>query len=312
MPAAQKFPVIAILGPTASGKSGLALALAREFNGAIVNCDSRQIYCGMNIGTAKPTASEKQQIEHYLFDLTTPDRAFSAGDYKLAAESTLRSLASQKKLAILTGGTGFYYSAIAEGLPPGASDPEIAAELQNLLAEQGLEALQKLLLELDPEAFASIDRQNSRRVLRALEIIKVTGKPFAQNVPHRSLPEAEFLPIVVTRPRAVLHSRIEIRVKEMFDLGLETEVKNLLETYGSEAPGLNSIGYSEWFEYFSGQKSRTEVFNEIVINSRQYAKRQETWFKKRPGAAMRDLEMKETFPEIFAEVRNFCAAFALD
>ncbi len=310
MAAAHKtLPIIAVLGPTASGKSSLALELAREFSGAIVNCDSRQIYRGMDIGTAKPSAQEQSQVDHHLFDLVNPDASFSAGDYKDLAAPTIIRLAQKGKLAILAGGTGFYYSAIAEGLPPTAGDPKVAAELNELLQQKGLEYLQQELLRLDPQAYSRIDLQNSRRVLRAIEIVKITDRPFAENIAQAPLPQGAFFPIVVTRPRDVLHSRIEIRVKEMFDQGLEHEVNKLAQRFGFGAPGLNSIGYAEWAGYFEGKKSKSEVFDEIVINSRQYAKRQETWFKKRPGGQMYDLEKKETREEIFSQVRKFLSSF---
>ncbi len=306
----QKIPIIAVLGPTASGKSSLALELAREFSGVIVNCDSRQIYRGMDIGTAKPSAADQQEIAHHLFDLVDPDQNFSAGEYKDLAVETIIEVAKSGKLAVLTGGTGFYYSAIAEGLPPTAGDPAVATELNELLQQKGLEYLQQELLRLDPQAYSRIDLKNSRRVLRAIEVVKITGRPFAENVAHAPLPQGVFFPVVVTRPREVLHSRIEIRVKEMFDQGLEHEVSKLSQRYGFTAPGLDSIGYAEWAGFFKGEKSKSDVFSEIVINSRQYAKRQETWFKKRPGSPMHDLERTAIREEIFSEVQKFLSSFS--
>lgn len=302
-------PVVAVLGPTASGKSGLAMRLAREFNGVILNCDSRQIYCGMNIGTAKPAAAEMSLIEHRLYDLVDPDQSFSAGDYKDLAAAAIKEVWQQHKTAILTGGTGFYYAAIAEGLPPAGSDADIAAALQRELANEGLAALQSRLERLDPEAFSSIDINNPRRVMRALEIIMITGRPFSLNCPVPALPEAVFLPLVVTRPREHLHSRIEIRVKEMFDLGLKNEVESLFTRFGNTAPGLDSIGYAEWRDFFAGSRSEKDVFAKIVINSRQYAKRQETWFRKRPGVPLTDLEQPDSEIKIFEKVAEFLKDF---
>ncbi|MEW6711872.1 MAG: tRNA (adenosine(37)-N6)-dimethylallyltransferase MiaA, partial [Candidatus Riflebacteria bacterium] len=227
----HKIKVIAVLGPTASGKSSLAIDMATHFGGAILNCDSRQVYRGMDIGTAKPGAREKALVEHHLFDLIDPDTTFSAGDYKTAAAQAITGLKSRKIVPVLVGGTGFYYSAIAEGLPPASSDPQTVQLLQQICENEGIEALQKMLKEKDPQAFSAIDLNNSRRVMRALEIVMVTGRPFAQNQPIKALPEADFLPIVVTRPRDILHSRIEIRVKEMFDLGLKTEAQELFAKF---------------------------------------------------------------------------------
>ena len=305
MKESQNIKVIAVLGPTASGKSTLAMNIARKFGGVILNCDSRQIYREMDIGTAKPTENERKQVEHHLFDLINPDETFSAGDYQALAARSIRNLSEQKKLCVLTGGTGFYYNAIADGLPATSSDPETVKQLQQQLQEKGLEFLRQRLLEIDPQAYNNIDLNNSRRVMRAIEVVLITGRPFSENLPQKPLPEADFLPIVVTRPRNILHSRIEIRIKEMFDLGLENEVRLLIEKFGRNAPGLDSIGYCEWFSYFDGHRKRPEVFEEILINSRQYAKRQETWFKKRPGTPMFDLEKTDSEEKILSQVKSF-------
>lgn len=305
----EKLPVIAVLGPTASGKSSLAINIALKFDGEIVNCDSRQIYQEMNIGTAKPTYEEQKLVKHHLFDLIKPSEKFSAGDYLNAARKVIREINQRGKTPVLAGGTGFYYSAISEGLPPTDSDPEISARLHEILETQGLEALKSMLEELDSEALDLIDVNNSRRVLRALEVVMITQKPFSQNKPVSPLPEAEFFPIVVSRPRKVLHQRIEERVRQMIEQGLERETKALLQKYGPKAPGLNSIGYSEWFDFFSNEKSIEQVIEEIIINSRQYAKRQETWFRKRPGTQMHNLEDAQTSESIFSLVNDFLKKF---
>jgi tRNA dimethylallyltransferase len=303
------FPVIAILGPTASGKSSLALNIAKKFGCEIVNCDSRQIYKEMNIGTAKPGLNERQSVKHHLFDLITPDQKFSAGDYVSAAAKTIKEIDNSGNLPLLTGGTGFYYNAIAQGLPKADKDPKIARDLQAQLEAKGLNFLRHKLEKLDPQAYATIDLNNPRRVLRALEIILMTNRPFAENLPVKPLANAVFFPIIVTRPRPVLHHRIEKRVEQMFQAGLENEVANLFAKYGVQAPGLNSIGYAEWSGYFFKEKKLREVFNEIVINSRQYARRQEIWFRKRPGGPMHDLEQQISEEIIFNEIEKFLNNF---
>lgn len=307
----KSIPVLAIIGPTASGKSSLALKVAQQFDCEIVNCDSRQIYQGMNIGTAKPTQEEQQTVPHHLYDLILPSMDFSAGDYKLKAAETIRQIHSSSKIPLLTGGTGFYYSAISEGLPPTSGNEKIANGLQKKFKEFGIEGLQKALAEIDPEAYASIDLNNPRRLLRALEIVLTTGKPFSQNKPVSSLPEAEFFPIVVTRPRESLHERIEARVLKMLKDGLEKEVTDLFEKFSPNSPGLNSIGYAEWRGYLLRKKELSKVKDEIIINSRQYAKRQETWFKKRPGKELINLEAEKSMQNIFSQVEAFLKNFRL-
>ena len=303
------FPVIAILGPTASGKSSLALKVAKKFGCEIVNCDSRQVYKEMNIGTAKPGEKERQEIKHHLYDLITPDQKYSAGDYVNDASKTVKKISSHGHIPLLTGGTGFYFNAISQGLPKADKDPVIAKDLQKQYEAKGLKFLVQRLEKLDSQAYATIDLNNPRRVLRALEVILMTNKPFAENLPVKPLLNAVFLPVIVTRPRLTLHNRIEKRVEQMFQMGLEKEVANLFEKYGSQAPGLNSIGYAEWIDYFSNRKKINEVFNEIVINSRQYARRQEIWFRKRPGKPMHDLEKQIDYNKIFAEIENFLNNF---
>ena len=295
----NKHLVLAILGPTASGKTSVALEIAKKSNGVIINCDSRQIYQEMLIGTASPTEKEKNLVEHRLFNFLSPKQQFNASDYaKLAAEE-IKKVWSEKKLPILVGGTGFYYSAISEGLGEAGSDSGLASQLQKELEEKGLPFMVEKLKNLDYEAFETIDINNPRRVLRAIEVVTTTKKPFSENRPVSLLPEAEFKPIVVSRPREILHERIALRVNQMFEEGLENEVRYIIEKYGRDAAALSSIGYREWLE----QDSDIEIIKEqIIIHTRQYAKRQETWFRKKPGVPFTDLEEIKTNQNYFKEV----------
>ncbi|MBP5469704.1 MAG: tRNA (adenosine(37)-N6)-dimethylallyltransferase MiaA [Candidatus Riflebacteria bacterium] len=285
--AVNKKLVLAILGPTASGKTSVALKIAKESNGVIINCDSRQIYQGMLIGTASPTEKEKNIVEHRLFNFLSPEMQFNAADYAKLAADEIKKVWSESKLPILVGGTGFYYSAVSEGLGEAGSDSELANQLQKELEEQGLSYMAEKLKKLDSEAFETVDINNPRRVLRAIEVVTTTKKPFSQNKPVSLLPEAEFKPYVVTRPREKLHERIAIIVEQMFEEGLENEVKYIIEKYGRDAAALSSIGYREWLEQDSDLESIKE---QIIIHTRQYAKRQETWFRKKPGVPFIDLE----------------------
>ena len=304
--------VLAILGPTASGKTSVALKIAKENNGIIINCDSRQIYQEMLIGTASPTEKEKSIVEHRLFNFLSPNMQFNASDYAKLAADEIRKVWSESKLPVLVGGTGFYYSAVSEGLGEAGSDSVLAKQLQEELEEKGLPYMVEKLRKLDSEAVETIDINNSRRVLRAIEVVMTTHKPFSQNKPVPLLPDAEFKPIVVTRPREILHERIALRVNQMFEEGLEEEFKHIVEKYGKDAAALSSIGYREWLDCFEEKKdllkiegnalpphlnmARNDDFNkcfsnddiksikeQIIIHTRQYAKRQETWFRKKPG-----------------------------
>lgn len=311
MPDSGKKPVLAVLGPTASGKTALALAIAQHFNCEIVNCDSRQIYGEMSIGTARPTNDEMQQVAHHLFDLIAPDKSFSAADYAECATRMIREIWQRGRIPLLTGGTGFYYSVVTQGLGEAGHDESAAEELQKQLKQHGLPHMIRILAELDPEAPGSIDTNNSRRVLRAIEIIRSSNRPLAANKPVTPLPEADFLPLVVTRPREELHQNIEQRVDKMMASGLETEVRQLVSRYGREADGLRSIGYQEWFAFFDQILDARQVRELIIIHTRQYAKRQETWFRKRPGVPPVDISNRQNVVEIFKVISAFIEKFAL-
>jgi len=311
MSAQQKKPILAVLGPTASGKTSLALELAERHGCEIVNCDSRQIYRGMSIGTAHPTPDEMQRAPHHLFSIVLPDNAFSAADYAEMAITTIRDIWRRGRVPLLAGGTGFYYDTLEQGLGPAGNDPQLAEQLREDFEKTGLAAMLERLQTLDPAASSQIDANNPRRVLRAIEIITTTGRPLAENTRVSPLPEAAFMPVVVTRPRVMLHENIGRRVEKMLKEGLESEVRGLVERYGRQAPGLNSIGYREWFDFFDGKSSLAGVCEAIIIHTRQYAKRQETWFRRRPGPPIYDLAEADTRAAIFKNVAEFLAAFAL-
>ncbi len=302
---ASSYPVLAVLGPTASGKTSAALKIAKEFNGVIINCDSRQIYEGMIIGTASPSDEEKQQIEHKLFNFVSPNIQFNASDYATLSAQAIKEVWQKKQIPILVGGTGFYYSAISEGLGEAGSDHALSEKLQKELEENGLSYMVSKLQKIDPEAAETIDINNSRRVLRAIEVVTSTGRPFSQNKPKQLLPEAEFCPIVVTQPRQELHKRIELRINQMFKEGLEREVKHIIDTYGRDAAAISSIGYREWLDYFDKKVSFEELKNLILVHTRQYAKRQETWFRKKPGVPFIDLKLKDSEKIISEKVAFF-------
>ncbi len=307
----HKQPILAVLGPTASGKTSLALEIATQHGCEIVNCDSRQIYREMRIGTAHPTTEEMIQAPHHLFSIITPEQTFSAAEYAETAVATIRQIWQRNRVPLLVGGTGFYYDALAQGLGQVGNNDELAKKLKLELEKDGLAAMCKRLHQLDPAASSQIDVNNPRRVLRALEIVVSSGRPLAENRRVTPLPEAVFLPIVVTRPREELHRAIGRRVDQMLADGLEKEMRQLVTKYGRKAPGLNSIGYSEWLPLLDGESDLKEVREAIIIHTRQYAKRQETWLRRRPGPPIHDIAAPGPRRAIFENIAEFIKTVAL-
>ena len=264
--------LLVILGPTASGKSDLAIKIAKLFNGEIISADSRQIYKEMNIGTAKPT---KDNL-HHLLDLINPDKYFSAAEYKELAYKVIKNIQNRNKLPILCGGTGLYISSIIENwqFPKVPPQKKLRKELEKKSAQQLFGIYQKL----DPEGAKFIDKKNKRRLIRAIEVCKVNNKPFWQQRKNDK-PLFNTLIIGIKLPKEELKKKIAKRIKKMMKMGLETEVKTLVKKY-KWIPVLQTIGYQEWKEYFDSKIDKKEVQDLIELHTIQYGKRQMTWFKK--------------------------------
>ncbi|NLM16668.1 MAG: tRNA (adenosine(37)-N6)-dimethylallyltransferase MiaA [Candidatus Riflebacteria bacterium] len=293
--------IAAVLGPTASGKSKIALQIAKEFNGVIINCDSRQLYQEMFIGTASPTEGDKKIVPHKLFNFVQLDSDFSGADYAANAKIAIEKAQKENKLPVLCGGTGFYYDLLAEGQGVAGKDELLNQKLQEIYAEKGLNHIVEMLGEKDPEALSIVDLQNPRRVLRALEIVITTGKPFSHNVQNKIkfFPDADFCPFVLKMDRQLLRERIKIRIDQMFEMGLKTEAESLFKKYPDSKTFASTIGYQEFIPHFKGDCDLDEVKQRIGFSTGQYAKRQETWFKKRPSDAITfNAEDKEIFSKI--------------
>ncbi|KRN24803.1 tRNA delta(2)-isopentenylpyrophosphate transferase [Lacticaseibacillus camelliae DSM 22697 = JCM 13995] len=270
--------MLMIGGPTATGKSALGVQLARQFNGEVINGDAFQIYRGMDIGTAKVTPAEMAGIPHHLIDIKDPGESFSAAQFQRLAESAIKDLTRRGKLPIVVGGTGFYLNALRLALPLGehAASP-VRTKWQQALAEHGPDWLWGQLGAQDPEAASRIPVGNSRRVIRALEVIETTGRKFsAQAVP---VPVYDTLVLGLTTDRPALYARIDQRVDQMVESGLEAEVRRVLQNTAPSAQALKAIGYKEWLPYFAGQATLAETVGLIKKNSRHYAKRQLTYFR---------------------------------
>ena len=275
--------LITLVGPTAVGKTALALALAKRYGTEIISSDARQLYRGLDIGTAKPTAAERAEVRHHFLDILDPDQPYSAGEFGREAEALLRQLFQQHEVVIVVGGSTLYVQALwfeFDEMPP--VDPALREALNAQLEQAGLAPLLEELARVDPATFAQIDRQNPARVLRALELYRSSGTPASelrQGLRPKEVPW-QTLKIGLEDERAALYARIDQRVEAMLVQGLEAEVRHLLERYPPEAPGLQSIGYREWLPYFADEIDRAEVCRLIQRNSRRYAKRQLTWYRR--------------------------------
>jgi len=273
--------IIAIVGPTASGKTALSVALAQKYHGEIVSADSRQIYRGMDIGTAKPPVSERGGIPHYLFDIKDPNEEYTVADYKHDAVLAIQDILNKKKLPILVGGTGLYIDAVLDNLdiPKIKADPELRAKIEKDIAENGLAAVVKKLVDRDPEAAYIVDPKNPRRVVRALEVAILTGEPFtAQRKKNEPLFDA--LKIGMNLPPETLRERIDLRIDRMMQDGLVSEVETLVKKYGKSCVAFDAIGYREIVNYLDGISSLEQAADIMKHNTWHYAKRQMTWFRK--------------------------------
>ena len=274
--------VIVICGATATGKSDLAVALASEIDGEVINADSMQLYKGMDIGTAKITDEERRGIPHHLMDLLEVTEDANVAWYQEKAREKITEVHSRNKSAIIVGGTGLYIKAILDDLNFPDTDPVVRTELELEYATKGIGPLFERLLKLDPAAALAIDKANSRRVIRALEVIKITGKPFTANLPRKeSTRYPEALQFGLVMERELLSEKISARVERMWQAGFVAEVESLIEagiTRGTTAQ--KALGYSQVIAYKEGKISEEEAIEETKRATRQYARRQETWFSR--------------------------------
>jgi tRNA dimethylallyltransferase len=281
------YPLVAIVGPTASGKSDLALFLAEAFSGELVNYDSLQIFRYLDIGTAKPSVAERARVPHHMIDIREPTEIFTAGDYQREARSVLHGVRSRRKLPILVGGTGLYLRAVVEGLFDGPSRSEYWRNRLEVVADQkGRDYLHAILQRLDPGAAARIARQDKPKVIRALEVRLATGKPLSRHLdeePRRPLTDFRVFTVGLNPPREELYRRIDERVLRMFQAGFEEEVRDLLARgIPANAKAFEAIGYRHIIEAVDSCIPHEQTIRIIQRDTRRYAKRQMTWFRRQP------------------------------
>jgi tRNA dimethylallyltransferase len=277
--------LIVIAGPTAVGKTAAAIAVARRFDGEIVSADSRQIYRGMDIGTAKPTTAEQAAAPHHLIDIRDPDQDFSLAEYAAAANATIADIQARGRVPILAGGTPLYVNAIVEGwrIPQVPPDPALRAALEAEAARDGLASLETRLAAVDPIAAARA-AGNLRRIVRALEVYKLTGTPMS-TLEGKEPPDYPILRTILTLARPVLHARADARVEKMLAAGLVAEVQALLDRgYDPGLPAMSGIGYAEIVAHLRGDTDLPGAATQIRTNTHRYIRHQETWLRRQHHA----------------------------
>lgn len=300
----EKIKVYAVVGATASGKSSLALELAKSYGGEIISCDSMQVYRKMNIGTAKPTEDELASVRHHMIDIAEPDENFSCAEYVTLADAAIRDCASRGKKPIICGGTGLYLDALLRkaDFAEDINDASVRASLMELAREQGADALHAELAKIDPESAAAIHPNNVKRVARAIEIYRVGGITKTE-LDRRSREQGMRFDVSAVElfysDRDTLYRRIEKRVDEMIDLGLVEETRALMAdgVFEKNTTAAQAIGYKELFGYIEGRESLSEATDTLKMATRRYAKRQMTWFGAREYITRIDVSGK-TFENI--------------
>ena len=302
--------MVAIGGPTATGKTALSVALAKEFGGEVINADSMQVYRGLDVGTAKPTAGERQGIPHHLMDFLPPEAPYSVADFTAAAAPLIEQLNSAGKLPIVTGGTGLYITSLMRGtaFAPEKTDPAIRARLQAEADEQGSAALYARLQQIDPVYAEKLHPNNLPRVIRALELFEATGRRMSeqQRAALAAEPPYRSLCICLTcRDRPELYRRIDRRVDSMLQNGVLEEAKLVYDNRETYRTAAQAIGYKEFFPYFAGEMPLNDCANRLKQATRNYAKRQLTWFRHQADGVWLYVDEEPPAPRAAELVRQF-------
>ncbi len=302
----KKLKGIVISGATGVGKTDLSIKLAKRLDAEIISADASQVYKFLDIGTAKVTEDEMQGIKHYMIDVVEPDKDYSVGDFEVEVNKILNEKEENDENVILVGGTGLYIRAITDGF----SDlPTKDEKIRKDLEEKSLEELQEILKKLDLQAYNEIDLNNKLRLVRAIEVCKITGGKFSElRVKNIKKNNYNFLKVFLTRNREELYERINKRVDIMIQKGLVEEAKKVYNNYGNSLYKISAIGYKELFNYFDGKVSLEEAIEDIKRESRRYAKRQMTWFRKEKDYLiynLSEISEKEIIEDILRNYDNF-------
>lgn len=281
----KKIPLIVIAGPTGIGKSSLAMNLAQNLSTDIISADSRQIYLDFDIGTAKPDKNEQSLVKHHLIDIADPKKNFTLAEYAEKAKEIINFVYSQNKIPMLVGGTGLYIKTLIEGFNVPEVEPnyELRKKLtEKANSEEGAKLLYERALSIDPQAMLKIHQNDLIRVIRVIEIFETTGKQFSSLIKKESEPVYDLIYVGLDLEREKLYERISIRVEQMIEFGLIGEVNNIIDKYGSDLPLLKTINYREVKEYLEGILTLDETKELMKKNTRNFAKRQLTWFRHDP------------------------------
>lgn len=304
----NKIRVPVILGPTAVGKTDISLRLASELGFEIISCDSRQVYRYMNIGTAKPSVEQMEEIRHWMVDIIDPPEFYSAYRFSQEADRIIRDGAKRSKTMLLCGGTGLYFKSLREGLGPQiGSNIAFREKYKKRVSEEGVLSVFEELRKCDPEAASRLHPNDVQRVIRALQVFHETGRPLSElQKENRPVDDIEFLVIILSLSRDILYARINGRVDRMLTEGLWEEFNSLCEKgYGESDPGMQCVGYKELFDVKKGAVTIPEAGDTIKRNTRNYAKRQITWFKNKEKGTHRDMSDPAAYSMIKEKITNF-------
>lgn len=306
----SKSRVIAVGGPTASGKTALSVGLAKAFGGEIINADSMQIYKNLDVGTAKPSIEERQGVPHYLLDFLPPETPYSVADFTAAADPLIQEITARGKLPLVVGGTGLYITSLLNGMAfaPEKTDPAIRARLQERAEAEGGAALYAELQSIDPDYAAQVHPNNLPRVIRALELYAATGRRMSEervNARPAEPPYRSLCLCLTCRDRAVLYDRIERRVNLMVENGVLAEAKQVYDHRDTYRTAAQAIGYKEFFPYFEGTGSLDECTARLKQATRNYAKRQLTWFRRQNDAVWLYIDEENVLDRACELVRKF-------
>ncbi len=299
-----KIPLLILAGPTAAGKSALAINLARKLNTEIISADSAQVYRGLNIGTAKPSLEEQKVVKHHLIDHADPDQHFSAADYQKAADAKIEQLWYSNKLPFMVGGSGLYIKAVTDryAFGPQGANPELRAAFEKQTSSnEGLDLLYRKLKTVDPQAAENINPRDRKRIIRAIEVYTLEGKPISEQVDKTKRQESPYdlFYFALYMDRGILYTRIERRVEVMVEQGFLNEVRSLIrQGYDHNSPGMQILGYRQLLNYLQGNMDWDETIAEIKKQTRNLAKRQLTWFRREKDVQWAEIKNQTSYYDI--------------
>jgi tRNA dimethylallyltransferase len=313
-------PLVVIVGPTAAGKSQIAILVAKALGTEVLTADSRQVYRGMDIGTDKPTAAERQGVPHRLIDLVDPDQPFNTGEFRRQAVTEIARLHHEGRVPLLVGGTGLYVRTVLRGLwegPP--ADWEFRRSLEREAGVKGADWLYRRLVQVDPESARRLHPNDRVKIVRALEVHHLLGRPLSEEHKRHAFADTPFVPLLIglTRERTALYRRVDDRVELELAKGLVEETKQLMDRgYGRQLGSMKGLGYKQMAGYLAGDYDYDEAVRRLKRDTRRFAKRQMTWFRKEPGMQWRSVEDTESPAQvaerIVGEVRRFLAQLDAD